>query len=118
MYAIRSYYEPPAGSAALTYRVRHWRQYGPRYFPLPHPSPRNTLWLRRNRITSYNVCYTKLLRVFFLRQAGSFEMYAFETSKVSVLNKEEIEEALSSQNGHLMVGFNRRFAPHTVTLIV
>lgn len=28
----------------------------------------------------------------------------------------EIEEALSSQNGHLMVGFNRRFAPHTVTL--
>ncbi len=40
--------QPPAGSAALTHRVRHWRQYGPRFFPLPHPSPRNTLWLRRN----------------------------------------------------------------------
>ena len=29
-------------------RVRRWRDFGPRYFPLPHPSPRNTLWLRRN----------------------------------------------------------------------
>ena len=29
-------------------RVRRWREFGPRYFPLPHPSPRNTLWLRRN----------------------------------------------------------------------
>lgn len=32
----------------LTARVQRWREYGPRYFPLPHPSPRNTLWLRRN----------------------------------------------------------------------
>ena len=32
----------------LTARVQRWRQFGPRYFPLPHPSPRNTLWLRRN----------------------------------------------------------------------
>jgi uracil-DNA glycosylase len=28
--------------------VAHWQQYGPRYLPLPHPSPRNRLWLRRN----------------------------------------------------------------------
>jgi uracil-DNA glycosylase len=32
----------------LTERVRRWRDYGPRFLPLPHPSPRNTLWLRRN----------------------------------------------------------------------
>jgi uracil-DNA glycosylase len=29
-------------------RVRRWREFGPRFFPTPHPSPRNTLWLRRN----------------------------------------------------------------------
>lgn len=32
----------------LTQRVQRWRDFGPRYIPLPHPSPRNTLWLRRN----------------------------------------------------------------------
>lgn len=32
----------------LTERVRRWRDFGPRFVPLPHPSPRNTLWLRRN----------------------------------------------------------------------
>jgi len=32
----------------LTATVRAWREYEPTYFPLPHPSPRNNLWLRRN----------------------------------------------------------------------
>lgn len=32
----------------LTNRVRRWRDFGPRFLPTPHPSPRNTLWLRRN----------------------------------------------------------------------
>lgn len=32
----------------LTDTVRAWRDYLPRYFPLPHPSPRNQLWLRSN----------------------------------------------------------------------
>lgn len=32
----------------LTDRVRRWADFGPRFMPLPHPSPRNTLWLRRN----------------------------------------------------------------------
>lgn len=32
----------------LTQRVQRWRDFGPRYIPTPHPSPRNTLWLRRN----------------------------------------------------------------------
>lgn len=33
---------------SLTERVRRWREFGPRYLPMPHPSPRNNLWLRRN----------------------------------------------------------------------
>jgi len=32
----------------LAQRVQRWDSFGPLYFPLPHPSPRNTLWLRRN----------------------------------------------------------------------
>lgn len=32
----------------LTARVSHWQQCLPGYLPLPHPSPRNTLWLRKN----------------------------------------------------------------------
>ena len=32
----------------LTDTVRHYRDDQPRFFPLPHPSPRNQLWLKRN----------------------------------------------------------------------
>jgi uracil-DNA glycosylase len=32
----------------LTERVRDWRSFGTAIVPLPHPSPRNNLWLRRN----------------------------------------------------------------------
>lgn len=37
-----------ASRETLTERVQRWRDFGPRYIPTPHPSPRNTLWLRRN----------------------------------------------------------------------
>jgi uracil-DNA glycosylase len=33
----------------LTETVRGWRDYGRRYLPLPHPSPRNNIWLRKNQ---------------------------------------------------------------------
>jgi uracil-DNA glycosylase len=38
------------GSAAttLTEQVASWRQYWPELAPLPHPSPRNMLWFKRN----------------------------------------------------------------------
>ena len=42
------YYLPNASRETLAARVRRWQDFGPRYLPLPHPSPRNTLWLRRN----------------------------------------------------------------------
>lgn len=32
----------------LTDTVRDWTRYLPRYLPLPHPSPRNQLWVRSN----------------------------------------------------------------------
>jgi uracil-DNA glycosylase len=32
----------------LTDRVRRWQEVWPRQVPMPHPSPRNNLWLRRN----------------------------------------------------------------------
>lgn len=32
----------------VTETVRDWRRYAPALFPLPHPSWRNTAWLRRN----------------------------------------------------------------------
>lgn len=32
---------------SLTETVRAWRDYGPGYIPIPHPSPRNQRWLQR-----------------------------------------------------------------------
>ncbi len=34
--------------ATLTAAVRSWRDHGAQVLPLPHPSPRNNGWLRRN----------------------------------------------------------------------
>jgi len=33
---------------SLTETVRSWQDYGPELLPLPHPSPRNRAWLKRN----------------------------------------------------------------------
>lgn len=32
----------------LTERVEHWRDFAPKIFVLPHPSPRNQIWLKKN----------------------------------------------------------------------
>jgi uracil-DNA glycosylase len=32
----------------LTERVKNWRDYLPKYYVLPHPSPRNNIWLKKN----------------------------------------------------------------------
>jgi len=37
-----------ARKATLTDTVKAWRAYGPQYIPLPHPSWRNTAWLKKN----------------------------------------------------------------------
>ncbi len=33
----------------LTEMVKSWQEYGPAIIPLPHPSPRNNIWLKKNR---------------------------------------------------------------------
>ena len=33
---------------AVTEAVKNWRNYGPVVIPLPHPSPRNIFWFKRN----------------------------------------------------------------------
>ena len=34
--------------ATLTETVKTWQEYQPKYFVLPHPSPRNNIWLKKN----------------------------------------------------------------------
>lgn len=47
MYAQKYYLEKKAHKT-LTETVKHFDSYGPRYFPLPHPSPRNRFWMTKN----------------------------------------------------------------------
>lgn len=37
-----------AQKGSLTETVRNWKQYWPAMMPLPHPSPRNNIWLKKN----------------------------------------------------------------------
>ncbi|MGI6754899.1 MAG: uracil-DNA glycosylase family protein [Atopobiaceae bacterium] len=46
-YATHAYL-PVKKSRPLTDMVRNWQEFGPTYFPLVHPSPRNQLWMSRN----------------------------------------------------------------------
>ncbi len=43
----QKYYLPNVGST-LAETVQNWESYGPNYFPLPHPSPRNIRWFKNN----------------------------------------------------------------------
>lgn len=38
----------PRAKPTLTETVAAWREYQPAIFPLPHPSPRNNIWLKKN----------------------------------------------------------------------
>jgi uracil-DNA glycosylase len=44
----QAYYLGARRKATLAATVRAHAEYEPRFLPLPHPSPRNRLWLRRN----------------------------------------------------------------------
>ena len=41
-------YHMKGSQSSLTETVRAWRSCGPAMVPLPHPSPRNNIWLNRN----------------------------------------------------------------------
>jgi uracil-DNA glycosylase len=41
-------YHLPGAGGTLTAAVQSWRSHWPATVPLPHPSPHNMLWLKRN----------------------------------------------------------------------
>ncbi len=45
----QNYYLPESRTLSLTQRVKNWKTFWPDYLPLPHPSPRNNIWLSKNR---------------------------------------------------------------------
>lgn len=45
----QKYYLEDQIKETLTETVRNFSEYLPNYFPLPHPSPRNNIWLRKNQ---------------------------------------------------------------------
>ena len=70
MYAIRSYYEfyqDKKLKDAILKGVQHWLDAGYKnknWYPIQVRAPKHTLHIFLYiRITSYNVCYTKLLRL-------------------------------------------------------
>lgn len=44
----QAYHLPESKSVPLTELVKSWREYWPTILPLPHPSPRNNIWLTKN----------------------------------------------------------------------
>lgn len=44
----QKYYLGKSRKKNLTETVRCWQEYLPKYLPLPHPSPRNQIWLKKN----------------------------------------------------------------------
>ena len=45
----------PRAKATLTETVKAWREYQPEVMPLPHPSPRNNIWLTKNAWFAHEV---------------------------------------------------------------
>jgi len=44
----QAYHLPQTKKLPLTELVKSWREYWPHYLVLPHPSPRNNIWLKKN----------------------------------------------------------------------
>ena len=44
----QNYYLKKEMEKNLTETVKSYEKYLPKYFPLPHPSPRNRFWLKKN----------------------------------------------------------------------
>lgn len=44
----QAYHLPDSKHLPLTELVRAWQDYWPTHLPLPHPSPRNNIWLKKN----------------------------------------------------------------------
>ena len=44
----QAHYLGDGARPTLTETVRAWQEFAPRIYPLPHPSPRNRRWLKKN----------------------------------------------------------------------
>lgn len=44
----QNYYLKNLAKKTLTETVKNYEEYLPKYLPLPHPSPRNNIWLKKN----------------------------------------------------------------------
>lgn len=44
----QNYFLGDSQKKTLTETVKNWDQYLPEYFVLPHPSPRNNIWMKKN----------------------------------------------------------------------
>ena len=44
----KDYHLPGSPYKTLTETVKAWKSFWPTHLPLPHPSPRNNIWLKRN----------------------------------------------------------------------
>lgn len=44
----QKYFLQEACQRTLTETVKNWKEYLPKYLVLPHPSPRNNIWLKKN----------------------------------------------------------------------
>jgi uracil-DNA glycosylase len=45
----QKYYLHPRRKASMTETVRAFSEYGPQFFPLPHPSWRSVIWMRKHQ---------------------------------------------------------------------
>ena len=48
LYGYQNWNLNGAKKSNLTETVKNWQDYQPEYFVLPHPSPRNNIWLKKN----------------------------------------------------------------------
>lgn len=44
----KAYHLPNSTHRTVTETVKAWKEFWPEQLPLPHPSPRNNIWLKRN----------------------------------------------------------------------
>ena len=56
---------------SLTETVKAWREFAPKYLPLPHPSPRNTPWMHRNPWFEHELLPVLRERILSLSEHGA-----------------------------------------------
>ena len=44
----QAWHLPKSANSSVTNTVERWQEFAPAVIPLPHPSPRNNIWLKRN----------------------------------------------------------------------